>query len=40
MSEIVIDWECVDPCVGTIDLCSGAFFAEDCGTTTVTAARA
>ncbi|MCT8337481.1 PGF-pre-PGF domain-containing protein [Methanoculleus sp. Afa-1] len=37
MSENVIDWECGDPCVGTIDLCSGVFLAEDCGTTTVTA---
>ncbi|WP_292367048.1 MULTISPECIES: Ig-like domain-containing protein [unclassified Methanoculleus] len=37
MSGVMIDWECSDPCVGTIDLCSGVFTAEDCGTTTVTA---
>jgi len=32
-----VTWECSDPCVGTIDPCSGVFTALDSGTTTITA---
>ena len=32
-----VSWECCDPCVGTIDPCSGVFTALDSGTVTITA---
>jgi PGF-pre-PGF domain-containing protein len=37
MPDVEIDWCCSNEAVGTIDLCSGAFSALDCGTATVTA---
>ena len=37
MPGVTIDWCCSNEAVGTIDSCSGAFTALDCGTATVTA---
>ncbi|MCM2466563.1 Ig-like domain-containing protein [Methanoculleus oceani] len=37
MPDVIIDWESSDPCVGTIDLCSGVFTALEAGAVTLIA---